>query len=139
MTLDMYDPASQVKVEEPKVEKAVAAPEAPCCKTCEGVKEKYFSVDTKHGHCGECCMDPKHYSGFKIFEHNLTLANGKTCADFGYSIYEKTEKHGFGPISMTLDMYNPTKKVAAPEAPCCKTCEGVKEKYFSVDTKHGHC
>lgn len=85
----------------------------PCCRVCELPKVRYYSVDRSHGHCGECCLDPKHYSLFHFFESNLTVAGHQHCADFGYGIYEKTETHGAGPISVELDMYNPSHELSA--------------------------
>ena len=76
-----------------------------CCSKCTG-KSKFYSIDTKHNRCGECCMDPKYYKIFKIFESGLTLADNDTpCATYSYSIYENTETHGFGPLKVTLDKY----------------------------------
>ena len=78
-----------------------------CCSKCEDEnKVKYYSIDTKHDRCGECCMNPKYYKIFKIFESGLTLAdNDSPCEAFKYSVYENTETHGFGPIKVTLDKY----------------------------------
>merc|ERR1719237_450743 len=65
-----------------------------CCQVCEPPKVKYYSVDLEHGHCGECCLDPSHFLVFKLFEPNLTLANGKTCPDLGFPTYDSTVTHG---------------------------------------------
>lgn len=82
--------------------------DTPCCLTCTEPQEKYYSIDKLHNECGECCMDPKHYLIFKIFEPGLTKANDETpCADFRYKNYTGTVTHGFGPVSMTLDLYAP--------------------------------
>lgn len=78
----------------------------PCCEVCVAPQVKFYSVDEEHGHCGECCLDPRMYPVFKVFEHNLTRANGKTCASLGYATYDKTETHGMPPLSVTLDLYN---------------------------------
>jgi len=86
--------------------KKMQARDSPCCATCEGPREKYLSVDTTHGHCGECCMEPEHYAGFKIFEPNLEPSNGQSCSDRGYPKYDSTVTHGVGPVSMTLDLYD---------------------------------
>lgn len=99
----------------------------PCCKACVSPQVKYYSVDTKRGHCGECCMNPAHYWGYKIFEPNLTLADGKTCADLGFLKYDETVTHGAGPITMTLDLYNP-----APIA-------GALEEITLYKTVNGDC
>lgn len=87
-----------------------AAPEQPCCQACEAPREKYYSVDAEHGHCGECCMEPFNFRIFKVFEPNLTKADGKTCASLGFPEFAKTVTHGMFPISMTLDEYSPAKK-----------------------------
>lgn len=84
-----------------------AAPAGMCCQACSAPRVKYYSVDMKHGHCGECCMNPAEYHLFKIFEPNLTLANGKTCKSLGFPAYDETVTHGIYPVSMTLDLYNP--------------------------------
>ena len=85
-------------------------------------------------------MLPAHYSGFKIFEPNLTAAGDHTCAGFGFPKYDNTVTHGFGPVSMTLDLYDPKDKdAAAASGPCCETCQAPQAKYISVDTAHGHC
>ena len=78
-----------------------------CCSKCtDKNKVKYYSIVTDNGRCGECCMDPKYYKIFKLFEPNLTLAdNDSPCETFNYTIYEDTETHGFGPLKVTLDLY----------------------------------
>jgi len=89
---------------------AVAA--KPCCRgTCsEPGMKKYWSI--AHGlfgtkHCGECCMDPKKYNLYHFFEKNLTLSDQPSpCHAFGFTKYDSTVTHGFGPIKMTLDLYD---------------------------------
>jgi len=84
----------------------------PCCEghCVDSSKAKYYSVAksmTGKKHCGECCMDPKKYNLFHAFEKNLTKAdNDSPCKVFGYTVYDSTDTHGFGPVSMTLDLYN---------------------------------
>lgn len=84
----------------------------PCCEghCVDSSKAKYYSVAksmTGKKHCGECCMDPKKYWLFHFFEKNLTKAdNDSPCKVFGYTVYDSTDTHGFGPVSMTLDLYN---------------------------------
>jgi len=80
--------------------------DAPCCKECVAPKVKYYSVDTPHGHCGEACMRPEHYQGFKLFEPNLTLAGNLSCKALGWPVYNSTVTHGVPPITMTLDLYD---------------------------------
>jgi hypothetical protein len=60
-------------------------------------------------------MDPKEFWLYKIFEPGLTIANDTTCGGLGYPTYDSTVTHGFGPVSMTLDLYNPSKTVMAQE------------------------
>jgi len=83
-----------------------------CCKTCVTPEVKYYSVDMKHGHCGENCLNPNQFGLFKIFEPNLTLSNGSTaagftgCAELGWPKYRETVTHGFWPIKATVDLYD---------------------------------
>merc|ERR1711865_558589 len=87
--------------------------DSPCCQgSCKVAgEEKYYSVakslfGTKH--CGECCMNPSKYNLYHIFEKNLTKAdNDSPCSTtFGYTKYDSTATHGFGPVKMTLDLYD---------------------------------
>jgi len=84
----------------------------PCCEghCVDSSKAKYYSVAKSMSgkkHCGECCMNPKKYNLFHFFEKNLTKAdNDSPCKVFGYTVYDSTDTHGFGPVSMTLDLYN---------------------------------
>mmetsp|Transcript_1035 Transcript_1035/g.1038 ORF Transcript_1035/g.1038 Transcript_1035/m.1038 type:complete len:105 (-) Transcript_1035:188-502(-) len=85
-----------------------------CCQgqcTIQG-EEKYYSIDTRHNMCGECCMKPEDYDLYKKFEKGLTAANGTVnpCYELNYPTYVQTETHGFGTVTMTLDMYSPAKK-----------------------------
>lgn len=86
----------------------------PCCADeCVAPLEKYYSVDTKHNQCGECCMDPADFLKFKIFEPHLTKANGShPCEEMHYPDYAETETHGFGNLKMTVDMYQQGKHSA---------------------------
>ena len=52
---------------------AHAGCDGPC--TAPGY-EKYYSVDVPHGFCGETCIHPEAYPLFKVFEKNLTKADG---------------------------------------------------------------
>jgi len=89
---------------------ASAAPLAgKCCTSCEAPLEKYYSIDKIHNMCGECCMNPKDYWKYKIFEHGLTNStDNNPCADSKFTNYDSTVTHGFGPVKMTLDLYKPT-------------------------------
>jgi len=80
----------------------------PCCNKCtvEG-EEKYFSIDKLHDMCGECCMKPSDFAVYKIFEPGLTKAErDDICSSLSYPVYSETVTHGFGPIKMTLDLFN---------------------------------
>ena len=82
-----------------------------CCKgACEvDGEEKYYSIDTRTGLCGECCMKPEDYDLYKKFEKGLEPAMNGTvtpCADLNYNVYLETETHGFATIKMTLDLYD---------------------------------
>ena len=90
--------------------------DGPCCNTCVEPLEKYYSIDKIHNMCGECCMDPKKYAIYKIFEPGLTKATDNTpCKDNKYSGYDSTVTHGFGPIKMTLDLYKPDSEEKASD------------------------
>merc|ERR1712072_139511 len=84
----------------------------PCCQgACQAAGlEKYYSVAksmTGVEHCGECCMDPKKYKLYHFFEKNLTKATDDSpCKGFGFTKYDSTVTHGFGPVKMTLDLYD---------------------------------
>lgn len=87
-------------------------PTPPCCEgacTTAG-EEKYWSIASGifgKKHCGECCMDPKKYNLYHFFEKNLTKsATDSPCAGFGFTKYDSTVTHGFGPVKMTLDLYD---------------------------------
>merc|ERR1712166_1709275 len=143
-TLDLYGP-------EPEVEVAVLAAAEPCCTSCEEPLEKYFSVDVKHGFCGETCINPSKEGTYKIFEKNLTKADSDspciqqfTPTGTHYTEYSDTDTHGIpGLLAVTLDLYGPEPEVEvavlAVAEPCCKSCEEPLEKYFSVDVKHAFC
>merc|ERR1719291_119707 len=131
-------------------EVAVSELHGACCLECEAPKAKYYSIDHIFGHCGECCMDPAHYWGFKLLEPGLMPAGNKTCADFGYPVYESTVTHGVGKVSMTLDLYDKKPEehehtkgqepvAPEPQGACCMECEAPKAKYYSIDHIFGHC
>merc|ERR1719265_770145 len=92
-----------------------AGDDSPCCKSCTEPLEKYYSVDVKHGFCGEACMDPKKFSIYKVFEKNLTLADSvNPCSEqftpvgTHYTEYSETVTHGVpGLLAVTLDLYGP--------------------------------
>jgi len=87
-----------------------AAEDDMCCSgacTVEG-EEKYYSIDTIHNMCGECCMNPDDYRKYHLFEPGLTKAdNDSPCGPLGFHTYDSTVTHGFGNIKMTLDLYDP--------------------------------
>ena len=90
-----------------------------------------------------CCAH--RFGEFHIFERNLTKATtASPCAGFGFTAYDKTETHGFGPVSMTLDLYNKPSLGAAAVQPCCEgTCTAAGQaKYYSIAKDLGgqtHC
>ena len=61
---------------------------------CPTDREKYLAEYPNDGRCTESC----HNSLFVFFPimlgHNLTLANGETCASLGYQNYFNTLKKG---------------------------------------------
>ena len=104
----------------------------PCCQGACSVpgQEKYYSIAKSifgAKHCGECCMDPKAYPKYHLFEKNLTKATSAyPCHGFGYGKYDSTVTHGFGPVKMTLDLYDPSSSALAPSAaPTGKFCGSV--------------
>ena len=106
-----------------------------CCQNCpdEGT-QKYYSIDTSHDRCGECCMAPENFTIFKRFETGLTEATvDHPCHELGYTEYEITETHGAAGYYMTLDKYK-------KQDMCCQNCtdEGT-QKYYSIDTIHDRC
>lgn len=86
----------------------------PCCaQECPEGLEKYLSIDTKHNQCGEACIDPKDYNLYHLFEPNLVKANTThACDALQYPKYVETETHGFGPIKVTVDLYQQAKASA---------------------------
>merc|ERR1719453_2266621 len=109
----------------------------PCCQgacTTPG-EEKYWSIasgifGTKH--CGECCMKPSDYKLYHFFEKNLTKsASASPCSGFGYTKYDSTVTHGFGPVKMTLDLYDlPSAAAAAPT--CLHDTDATDHKCFEA-------
>ena len=90
----------------------------PCCqgKCSVAGEEKYWSIASGilgKQHCGEACMKPSQYNLYHFFEKNLTKSDSYTpCSDFGFTVYDSTPTHGFGPVKMTLDLYNKPSDVA---------------------------
>ena len=103
---------------------AAAAADDQCCKHCDESASlaKYYSVDKLHNKCGECCMKPSQYKLYKVFEPGLTAANGSDtpCRERGFSNYDSTVTHGFGPVKMTLDLYDPAPSTATASFECPK-------------------
>jgi len=97
---------------EPHTVPDVAPAAEPCCQgACQqSGLEKYYSIAaSKAGkpHCGEVCMNPSKYNLFHFFEKNLTKATTDSpCEGFGYTVYDSTVSHGFGPVKITLDLYD---------------------------------
>tara|TARA_B100001287_G_C22675390_1_gene527387 strand:- start:1712 stop:2746 length:1035 start_codon:yes stop_codon:yes gene_type:complete len=82
-----------------------------CCVSCPQDTDKYYSIPILfNDHCGESCISEKDYYKYKLLEPKLTKAKTNTpCLDMGYSTYEKTEKHSFGPINVLVDLYKKDK------------------------------
>ena len=56
-------------------------------------------------------MRPSLFWLYKIFEPNLEKADTNTpCADRGYTTYKFSPTHGVWPLTVTLDLYDVTKK-----------------------------
>ena len=86
-----------------------SADEEPCCQNActDPSQNKYYSIDTRHDLCGECCMADSDYKKYKIFEPGLEKAdNDNPCSGFGYPKYTETVTHGALNIKMTLDLYD---------------------------------
>ena len=91
---------------------SVFSKEEKCCYECtkEG-EEKYYSIakgtfDKTYVRCGECCMNPKKFWIYKIFEFGLKKAEVEhPCYELGFTEHEATETHGALGITMTLDKY----------------------------------
>merc|ERR1711966_147459 len=101
----------------------------PCCKgacTTSG-EEKYYSIASGifgDHHCGECCMDPSKYNLYHFFEKNLTkAASASPCEGFGYTKYDSTVTHGFGPVKMTLDLYDKPSSMGNSSEETCSLYE----------------
>lgn len=117
---------------------AVVEANDPCCQgncTVSG-EEKFWSISkgldgTRH--CGESCMSPSKYHLYHTFEWNLIRANNTNtpCKDFGFTKYDSTSTHGFGPIKMTLDSYD---QPLPSDNHCCEgKCKASGEyKYWSL-------
>ena len=81
-----------------------------CCLSCTKKNQvKYYSI-AENDNCGECCLNPKVFWLFKLFEKNLTLAEDKTCESLGYSEFVVTETHGVFPLKATIDRYKKPEK-----------------------------
>lgn len=94
---------------------AAAADDDKCCVgACEGDLSKYYSIDTRHNMCGECCMLDSDYNKYHLFEPGLTKAdNDSPCLPLGFPDYDSTVTHGALNIKMTLDLYNPANATAS--------------------------
>ena len=111
--------AAAVATKEPEADAAGAADatNSPCCKACAAPRSKYYSVDVRHGFCGESCMLPALFPVFKVFEPNLTLAASRDAAACAaqltphakhYTVYNGTVVHGVPHVlSVELDLYAP--------------------------------
>merc|ERR1711968_93813 len=132
-----------VPVWQPESNATAVDGDQPCCqgKCTKPGEEKYWSLARGlfKKHCGECCMNPKEYKLYHFFEKNLTKsAVDSPCKSFGYSKYDSTVTHGFGPIKMTLDLYDlpepgPTPPSPPPPPPPTGHCSG--NSYCCPDAK----
>ena len=132
----MYLQATTVEPQTVAVAEPDSAAEPCCQGNCTAAgHQKYYSVAGDlfgHQHCGECCLDPKNYNlyatsaldlatsaqdvdvctgtcrRYHFFEKNLTLSPvASPCTSlFGFTKYDSTVTHGFGPVSVTLDLYD---------------------------------
>lgn len=113
-----------------------------CCVTCPEGQQKYYSVDMKHGHCGEACIRPSSFEAFKIYEPNLTIADGSTgytsCAELGWPKYTQTVMN---PMMSLRDLYD--QDDASPEPlpgpgregnPALEVIEGLAKGLFDDDS-----
>ena len=77
--------------------------------TCSSGKSKYLAESVRGG-CFETCVNeflllvPKYWSGWKGKE--IINGDGKTCADFGYTIYNQTLIKGNIFMKVYLDRYD---------------------------------
>lgn len=86
--------------------------------------------------CGECCMNPKYFHLYKIFEPNLAGPVGENetvCSEKNFPDYDSTVTHGFGPVKMTLDLFKPKKQevVEVAAAACSADDQAVWTKQGS--------
>ena len=99
-------------------------------------ENKYYSIDTRHDLCGECCMADEDYDLYKKFEKGLEKAdNDSPCEGFGYPKYTETVTHGFWKIKMTLDLYDHADAKAVGE----DTCEDTETLCEYTDGKTECC
>jgi hypothetical protein len=125
----------------------LAGAHATCCGACDESAgyAKYYSVDHAHNMCGESCIQPSRFHFYKLFEPGLEPAKSageSVCRELGYSVYDSTPTHGFGPVKATVDLYKqPEELAAAAEGPCCGACDESAgyAKYYSIDHAHNMC
>lgn len=109
-----------------------------CCQSCKGLEEKYYSIDPIMNFCGECCMEPKWFYLYKVFEWTLKKAETNSpCADRNYTLYKSTPTHGVWPVTMTLDLYDVTQKEL--KKPSLSTCNETPCKTFADCAGSGDC
>ena len=88
---DVFDAAGKIvssvmDCKSPPTLLTVAEPTEPCCSSCDDPdRSKYYSIDLRHGFCGESCMKPEHYRFFKLFEPTLKRAENavNVCSSKG--------------------------------------------------------
>jgi hypothetical protein len=92
-------------------------------------------------HGSEFCMNPCKYTLYHFYKKGLTKsAEDNPCEVRGYTEYDSTATHAFGPVSVTLDVYNlPSEQVKVvetvlAEGHCCQGhCQkATEEKYYAL-------
>lgn len=80
----------------------------PCCNYCKNPLFKFYSIDRKHGFCGEACLNPKYYNLYKIFEPNLEKSESfdkMSCFDNNFKFYNTTVEHKIQFLKVNVDLY----------------------------------
>ena len=77
-----------------------------CCVKCKQPQVKFYSIDHKHGFCGEACLNPKFFYLYKFFEPNIKKSNeSMSCVDNQYTHYNSTFQHKLSFIKVNVDLY----------------------------------
>lgn len=105
-----------------KVEVA-SAMEPGCQDNCQAAgRRKYRSIASSMFGTTIGGKYPSKYGLYQVFEKTLTATTeGNPGEERGYTKYDSTETHGFGPASMTWDVYvAPKVEIAPAVGPCCQ-------------------